>query len=77
MAFLARWNSPAVFKKDDTRMEIFRDRRHRLKDLDGEGVWWWLRSAKDGNYVYIVNTTGYGNYGNANGARALVPGFCV
>ena len=62
---------------EDTQLDIFKDRRGRIKNYDGSASYWWLRSANNATNFRCVNSNGSENNGNASDAYGLVLGFCV
>lgn len=62
---------------NESQIDIFRDRRNRIKMYEGTECYWWLRSA-NGNYgAYIVYTSGdYTNDGTTI-TYAVCPSFCL
>lgn len=62
---------------EDSQLDIFKTERSRVKEINGETAWWWLRSASCGNYFLRVASNGYYdiNFAIASGGVAL--GFCL
>ena len=65
---------------EDTQLDIFKTERSRVKEIDGETVFWWERSPYV-SYSYNfngVNTSGHpnGNY-IANTSSGVCLGFCI
>lgn len=62
---------------DSVQLEIFKTERSRVKERNGETVYWWLRSPLRGNsatFVY-VNTDGTVDTTHAYFSLAFAPGF--
>lgn len=62
---------------EESQFEIFKDRRNRCKDLDGEGEWWWLRSAGSYTGAYTVTSSGTSASNGTTNGYAVVPSFCI
>lgn len=62
---------------DSVQLEIFKTERGRVKERNGETVYWWLRSPLRSNSNGFVNvsTGGTVNYYNAYDSLAFAPGF--
>ena len=62
---------------DSVQLEIFKTERGRVKERNGETVYWWLRSpCRSYSYYFVsVNTDGTVNNNNANYSLAFAPGF--
>lgn len=62
---------------NESQIDIFKDRRNRIKKYEGRDCSWWLRSA-NGNYTaYGVGSGGsIGNYYTTN-TGAVCPSFCL
>lgn len=62
---------------DAVQLEIFKTERGRVKERNGETVYWWLRSPRASystNFVR-VNTDGAVSNASANRSLAFAPGF--
>ena len=62
---------------EDTKIDIFETEKDRVKMVDGETWWWWLRSAY-GSYAF--STVSYdGSHAStyAHNTRGVVLGFCL
>ena len=62
---------------NESQIDIFKDRRNRIKMYKGTECCWWLRSAYDYNYAYFVITNGGNGYSLTTGTIAVVPSFCL
>ena len=62
---------------EDTQIDIFKDRRGRIKNYNGSANNWWLRSAYNANSFSMVSNNGSENYYYANSAYGLVLGFTI
>lgn len=65
---------------DETQLELFATERSRVKEVPGNGTWWyWLRSPYGGNSTYfcVVNSNGNANYYYASYAGGVAFGFCL
>lgn len=62
---------------EDEQLEIFKTERGRVKEREGETVYWWLRSPDRSNATnfVIVYTNGTVNNYNAYISLAFAPGF--
>lgn len=62
---------------NESQIDIFKDRRNRIKKYEGTECCWWLRSANFTNYAYYVDYNG--NYTNyfTNFTFAVCPSFCL
>lgn len=60
-----------------SQIDIFKDRRNRIKKYEGRDCYWWLRSAGGSNFAYGVSSGGgsYGSHTNYN--FAVCPSFCL
>lgn len=67
------WNE----EPDSEQLEIFKTERGRVKERDGETVFWWLRSprASYSTPFVLVDTDGTVGYSNAGDSLAFAPGF--
>ena len=65
---------------DETQLELFSTERSRVKEVPGNGTWWyWLRSPYGSNSTYFcsVGSDGGADYYNASGAFGVAFGFCL
>ncbi len=65
---------------DEMQMELFTTERSRVKEVPGNGTWWyWLRSPYGGNSTRFcrVGSGGYAYYADASGAYGVAFGFCL
>ena len=64
---------------DDVQFPLFKDEKSRIKQIDGETVWWWERSpiANNSNYFYIVYYNGYSYNYYANYSNGVCPCFSI
>lgn len=62
---------------EDTQLDIFKDRRGRIKNYYGSADRWWLRSANGAGNFRCVSSNGYESSSDANGAYGLVLGFTI
>lgn len=62
---------------NESQIDIFKDRRNRIKTYEGTERFWWLRSADGNGGACYVTSNGYlsGNYTNYTGA--VCPSFCL
>ena len=60
---------------NESQIDIFKDRRNRIKKYEGRDCYWWLRSASDYNGIYYVN--GPGDSNGAGNTGAVCPSFCL
>lgn len=60
-----------------SQIDIFKDRRNRIKKYEGRDCYWWLRSAYSNYYAYYVNGSGYYNYTSTYDDYAVCPSFCL
>lgn len=63
---------------DETQLELFATERSRVKEVPGNGTWWyWLRSpyGSDSARFCYVYSSGGANYGYAGYARGVAFGF--
>lgn len=67
------WNE----EPDSFQLEIFKRERDRVKEVDGETWFWWLRSPRASNSYRFVNvyTGGTVNYTGACYSLGFAPGF--
>ena len=62
---------------EDTQLDIFKDRRGRIKNYDVSAGIWWLRSAYNTANFRCVNSNGVEIVNFASNACGLVLGFCI
>lgn len=62
---------------NESQIDIFKDRRNRIKMYEGTECCWWLRSASNSNYAYYVSTSGYANGNYTYSTYAVCPSFCL
>lgn len=65
---------------NETQMELFTTERRRVKEVPGNGTWWyWLRSPIGSNSTYfcIVASGGNAYYDTASYAYGVAFGFCL
>lgn len=62
---------------NESQIDIFKDRRNRIKKYEGRDCYWWLRSAYNSNGAYYVNYNGYGNSNYTYTTYAVCPSFCL
>ena len=62
---------------NESQIDIFKDRRNRIKKYEGRECCWWLRSASSGYGASSVND--YGNYTSSltYNTGAVCPSFCL
>ena len=62
---------------NESQIDIFKDRRNRIKTYEGRDCPWWLRSANSNTNA--CNVTNYGSYGNYSTSytSAVCPSFCL
>lgn len=62
---------------NESRIDIFKDRRNRIKKHEGRDCCWWLRSASNGGGAYTVSSSGnYSSYSTSS-TYAVCPSFCL
>ena len=62
---------------NESQIDIFKDRRNRIKKYEGRECCWWLRSANNYGIAYSVDYGGY-NYTNYTYyTGAVCPSFCL
>lgn len=65
---------------DETQMELFATERSRVKEVPGEGTWWyWLHSPYGSNstgFCYVASD-GDAYYNYASDANGVAFGFCL
>ena len=65
---------------DETQMELFATERSRVKEVPGNGTWWyWLRSPRGSYSTYFcsVGSGGDATYGYASYGYGVAFGFCL
>ena len=62
---------------NESQIDIFKDRRNRIKKYEGRECCWWLRSANYGNYACYVSSTGTNSTNFTSGTYAVCPSFCL
>lgn len=62
---------------NESQIDIFKDRRNRIKKYEGRDCSWWLRSAYTYGTIYGVGSTGGGGSSYANSTYAVCPSFCL
>lgn len=65
---------------NETQMELFTTERSRVKEVPGNGTWWyWLRSPYGGysTYFCFVGSSGRASYDSASNALGVAFGFCL
>jgi hypothetical protein len=62
---------------EDTQIDIFETEKDRVKMVDGETWWWWLRSAGNAYCFRGVYSGGSSNYYSAYDTYGVALGFCV
>ena len=62
---------------EDTQLDIFKDRRGRIKNYDGSAYSWWLRSADIAACFRCVLSNGGENNYSASNSYGLVLGFTI
>ncbi len=64
---------------DDVHFDLFPDERSRVKQINGETVWYWLRSPYTGNGIYFwyVSANGSSNNSNAISSYGVAFGFLI
>lgn len=62
---------------NESQIDIFRDRRNRIKMYEGRDCYWWLRSANYYNGAYGVNYSGNFNTNYTSNPGAVCPSFCL
>lgn len=62
---------------NESQIDIFKDRRNRIKKYEGRDCSWWLRSADSGNIACRVYSTGNTSGGNTGNTYAVCPSFCL
>lgn len=62
---------------NESQIDIFKDRRNRIKKYEGTERCWWLRSAYTGYTAYYVSTNGYDSGNGPSHTYAVCPSFCL
>lgn len=65
--------------KEDVHFSLFKDERSRVKQVDGETWWYWLRSplaSNSTNFCY-VSSGGVASNGNASSSDGVAFGFLI
>ena len=62
---------------NESQIDIFKDRRNRIKKYEGRECWWWLRSAYYNTNAYYVNGNGINTNSSTNVTDAVCPSFCL
>jgi len=62
---------------NESQIDIFKDRRNRIKMYEGTECYWWLRSATNSSYAYGVPTVGGTSSNSTNSTSAVCPSFCL
>ncbi len=62
---------------NESQIDIFKDRRNRIKKYEGRDCYWWLRSANYGNVAYGVSYIGTSSSDVTNSNFAVCPSFCL
>lgn len=62
---------------NESQIDIFKDRRNRIKMYEGKERYWWLRSAYNTDYAYLVGTSGDGSNASTSNTSAVCPSFCL
>ena len=65
--------------KNNVHFSLFKDEKSRIKQIDGETAWYWLRSPNhtNSNDFWIVNTNGNGSSYDANSSYGVAFGFLI
>ena len=74
------WPEMNAREPEDTQLDIFKTERSRVKEIDGETVYWWERSPYVSNsYSFSgVGTSGSPSCGYyASGSFGVCLGFCI
>ena len=62
---------------NESQIDIFKDRRNRIKKYEGRECCWWLRSANySSNACYVYTTGNYASTTTSN-TYAVCPSFCL
>lgn len=62
---------------EDAKIDIFETEKDRVKMVDGETSWWWLRSADNADCFRRVYSNGGSYYDDAGYTGGVALGFCV
>lgn len=62
---------------NESQIDIFKDRRNRIKKYEGGECPWWLRSAYSTSDAYYVYNYGYYYTTITNYTSAVCPSFCL
>ena len=62
---------------NESQIDIFKDRRNRIKKYEGRDCYWWLRSANGNGSAYGVTNSGNTNFTNTSYTYAVCPSFCL
>ena len=62
---------------NESQIDIFKDRRNRIKMYEGTECCWWLRSADYNYYACGVNTNGNNSSNYTTSTYAVCPSFCT
>ena len=62
---------------NESQIDIFKDRRNRIKKYEGRECWWWLRSADTNSNACYVNGSGNGTSYGTSYTYAVCPSFCL
>lgn len=63
---------------DDVHLELFKDRRNRVKFFNGEPAYWWERSPySNGTGFCRVDTNGTAHYNSAYYSFGVAPAFII
>lgn len=64
---------------NDVHFPLFKDERSRVKQVDGETYWYWLRSpyASSSSAFCYVYANGGASYNNANASNGVAFGFLI
>ena len=62
---------------NESQIDIFKDRRNRIKKYEGRECCWWLRSANSNYTASYVYTTGRTSTNITYSTYAVCPSFCL
>lgn len=62
---------------NESQIDIFKDRRNRIKKYEGRDCYWWLRSASNSSGAYSVSSNGYNSTSYTRNTFAVCPSFCL
>lgn len=65
------------YDPNESQIDIFKDRRNRIKKYKGLEYPWWLRSANTANTADYVSGNGYSNSNITDNTNAVCPSFCL